>query len=221
MKRSRKHIGSEFILNNNKKSKKQRINKKYVKVENQQTIDKYIKKQVGKGLRYKKINENTTPYQKNGIGKLADIMRGGDGEEGEKKGKEYYVFTKAQIIGFWMAYKTYQIPKKQYIAFKYMRKSAYYIDRLKREMAIWGKYAIKLIEDEGKKVGHIKKVHNNIDNLFKSYKNMYEKKGGSGLIRSQNKVEKYKRRFVKGVLYNGINLREKEVKNLKNKYIAL
>jgi len=120
-------------------------------------------------------------------------MRGGDGEGGEpvkKKGQENYAFTKLQILGFWMAYKTYQIPKKQYIAFKYMRKSAYYVDRLRREMIIWGKYAIRLIEDEGKHVGKIKKVHHNIDELFKTYRNIYEKKGGRGLIKSQKKLEK-------------------------------
>ena len=219
--KSKKVNRSEFILN--KKSRKQKIKKRYVKIDNPSTIDKYMKKQIGKGMGHKKINRDIAAYQFNGIKHLAHIMKGGEGNEEpvKKKGQENYAFTKAQIVGFWLAYKTRQIPKKQYIAFKYMRKSAYYIDRLRREMAIWGKYAIRLIEDEGKHVGKIKKVHHNIDELFKTYRNIYEKKGGRGLIKSQKKLEKYKKRIIKDIFYKGTNLRKEEVKGIKNKFKAM
>lgn len=221
--KSKKVNRSEFILN--KKSRKQKIKKRYVKIDNPSTIDKYMKKQIGKGMGRKKINRDIAAYQFNGIKHLSYVMKGGeDNEEQEpvkKKGQENYAFTKAQIVGFWLAYRTRQIPKKQYIAFKYMRKSAYYIDRLRREMAIWGKYAIRLIEDEGKHVGKIKKVHHNIDELFKTYRNIYEKKGGRGLIKSQKKLEKYKKRIIEDIFYKGTNLRKEEVKGIKNKFKAM
>ena len=191
MRKTRKLNKSELIIT--RKSKKYKINKRYIKIKHGGFNEKYNERRLRLSRKYKKINENTTPFQKN--------KHGGSARESAGEAKDSFINAKYTALINWMfvKYKLRLIKQDEYDSFRHMKRSVFYYDKLNRAVSSWLKYGVfKVLGDGHKKKGLIDSNREDIIKLFDLYRQNYKKTSDS----RKKKIEKLKKKIIGNIFYD-------------------